>query len=143
MPSPGDLPDPGIKPVSYICIGGGFFTTNATGKPSITFLPTDADCPSPPSLPPSCSCQSFRCSPPGHCSSWLVAHRADVTALWELSPQNSNTPKSLTTPSGQPCISQSLRVPFWKVGLGGNPICPQGRGREGGAQRSKRKALQM
>ena len=30
FPSPGDLPDPGIKPVSHVsCIGSGFFTTSA------------------------------------------------------------------------------------------------------------------
>ena len=32
FPSPGDLPDPGIKPVSFIssALTGGFFTTSAT-----------------------------------------------------------------------------------------------------------------
>ena len=34
FPSPGDLPDPGTEPVSYIsCIAGGFFTTEPPGKP--------------------------------------------------------------------------------------------------------------
>ena len=31
FPSPGDLPDPGIKPVS--CTADGFFTTEPPGKP--------------------------------------------------------------------------------------------------------------
>ena len=33
-PSPGDLPNPGIKPVSFTCsaLGGGFFTTSTTNK---------------------------------------------------------------------------------------------------------------
>ena len=30
--SPGDLPDPGIKPTS-LALGGGFFTTEPPGKP--------------------------------------------------------------------------------------------------------------
>ena len=32
MPSPGDLPDPGIKPASLMSLAlvGGFFTTNST-----------------------------------------------------------------------------------------------------------------
>ena len=34
-PSPGDLPDPVIKPTSLLspALAGGFFTTRATGKP--------------------------------------------------------------------------------------------------------------
>ena len=32
FPSPGDLPDPGIKPVFFIA--GGFFTTEPSGKPT-------------------------------------------------------------------------------------------------------------
>ena len=32
FPSPGDLPDPGIKLVSP-ALGGGFFTTEPPGKP--------------------------------------------------------------------------------------------------------------
>ena len=32
FPSPGDLPDPGIKPVSAL-LSGGFFTTEPLGKP--------------------------------------------------------------------------------------------------------------
>ena len=33
-PPSGDLPDPGIEPKSHVpCIGDGFFTTSATGKP--------------------------------------------------------------------------------------------------------------
>ena len=35
-PSPGDLPDPGIEPVSRV--SGGFFTPELAGKPSISFL---------------------------------------------------------------------------------------------------------
>ena len=34
FPSPGDLPDPGIEPVSP-AMAGGFFTTESSGKPSI------------------------------------------------------------------------------------------------------------
>ena len=32
MPSPGDLPDPGIEPVS-LALAGRFFTTESLGKP--------------------------------------------------------------------------------------------------------------
>ena len=32
FPSPGDLPDPGIEPVSP-ALAGGFFTTEPPGKP--------------------------------------------------------------------------------------------------------------
>ena len=32
FPSPGDLPDPGIEPVSPV-LTGGFFTTELPGKP--------------------------------------------------------------------------------------------------------------
>ena len=34
FPSPGDLPDPGIKPASLMspALAGGFFTTSATGE---------------------------------------------------------------------------------------------------------------
>ena len=35
-PPPGDLPNPGIKPMSLHC--GGFFTTEALGKPSLPTL---------------------------------------------------------------------------------------------------------
>ena len=34
FPSPGDLPNPGIKPVSC-ALPGGFFTTQPPGKPSL------------------------------------------------------------------------------------------------------------
>ena len=34
FPSPGDLPDPGIEPVSP-ALAGGFFTTEPPGKPSV------------------------------------------------------------------------------------------------------------
>ena len=39
FPPPGDLPDPGIKPMSLMssALGGGFFTTSATGKPVILY----------------------------------------------------------------------------------------------------------
>ena len=33
FPSPGDLPDPGIKPMSP-ALAGGFFTSEPPGKPS-------------------------------------------------------------------------------------------------------------
>ena len=35
FPPPGDLPDPGIKPVSLACpaLAGGFFTVEPPGKP--------------------------------------------------------------------------------------------------------------
>ena len=40
--SPGDLPNPGIKPMSP-ALAGGFFTTEAPGKPSLlTILPKTA-----------------------------------------------------------------------------------------------------
>ena len=39
FPPPGDLPDPGIKPMSLMssALAGGFFTTSATGKPVIHY----------------------------------------------------------------------------------------------------------
>ena len=44
FPSPGDLPDPGIKPMSLAspALAGGLFTTSQPGKTSdqITFLLT-------------------------------------------------------------------------------------------------------
>ena len=38
VPSPGDLPDPGIKPTSLMApaLAGGFFTTSTTREPLIT-----------------------------------------------------------------------------------------------------------
>ena len=39
FPSPGDLPDPGIKPASPI-FAGGFFTTEPPGKPHRKFNQT-------------------------------------------------------------------------------------------------------
>ena len=36
FPSPGDLPDPGIKPTSPAFVGG-FFTTEPPGKPQVLF----------------------------------------------------------------------------------------------------------
>ena len=37
FPSPGNLPDPGIKPLSHVspALAGGFFTTASPGKPYI------------------------------------------------------------------------------------------------------------
>ena len=37
--SPGDLPDPGIKPTSPVtpALANGFFTTELPGKPLVTF----------------------------------------------------------------------------------------------------------
>ena len=32
FPSPGDLPEPGIEPISF-ALAGGFFTTEPPGKP--------------------------------------------------------------------------------------------------------------
>ena len=37
FPSPGHLPDPGIKPASP-ALAGGFFTTEPTGKPKYTII---------------------------------------------------------------------------------------------------------
>ena len=37
VPSPGDIPDPGIKPASP-ALEGGFFTTEPPGKPSVSML---------------------------------------------------------------------------------------------------------
>ena len=34
FPSPGDLPDPGIKPTAPV-LAGGFFTTGPPGKPLV------------------------------------------------------------------------------------------------------------
>ena len=34
FPSPGDLPDPGIEPISLVLVGG-FFTTDQPGKPNL------------------------------------------------------------------------------------------------------------
>jgi len=36
FPSPGDFPDPGIKPLSILA--GGFFTTEPPGKPALLLL---------------------------------------------------------------------------------------------------------
>ena len=40
FPSPGDLPDPGIKPVSLAspALVGSFFTTEPPGKPNNTYI---------------------------------------------------------------------------------------------------------
>ena len=40
FPSPGDLPDPGIKPLSLMssALAGGFFTTSATWEALMKFL---------------------------------------------------------------------------------------------------------
>ena len=35
FPSPGDLPDPGIKPESPALGGGGLFTTEPPGRPIV------------------------------------------------------------------------------------------------------------
>jgi len=37
FPSPGDLPDPGIKPESS-ALAGGFFTTEPPGNPRISLI---------------------------------------------------------------------------------------------------------
>ena len=39
FPSPGALPDPGIKPASP-ALAGGFFTTEPPGKPGLGLGPT-------------------------------------------------------------------------------------------------------
>ena len=39
FPPPGDLPDPGIEPVSS-ALAGGFFTTEPPGKPSHSLSPS-------------------------------------------------------------------------------------------------------
>ena len=39
FPSPGDLPDPGIEPVSF-ALAGGFFTAEPLGKPGPVYLST-------------------------------------------------------------------------------------------------------
>lgn len=36
FPSPGDLPDSGIKPMT-LALAGGFFTTGPSGKPTCSF----------------------------------------------------------------------------------------------------------
>jgi len=36
FPSPGDLPNPGIKPTS-LALTGGFFTAKPPGKPRVVF----------------------------------------------------------------------------------------------------------
>ena len=40
IPSPGDLPDSGIKP-TFPALTGGFFTTEPPGKPSFTLTGTN------------------------------------------------------------------------------------------------------
>ena len=39
LPSPGDLPDPGIEPVSPVspALAGGFFTTELLGRPNVSY----------------------------------------------------------------------------------------------------------
>ena len=41
FPTPGDLPDPGIEPMSFAspALAGGFFTTLPPGKPYKPILP--------------------------------------------------------------------------------------------------------
>ena len=43
LPTPGDLPNPGIKPASLVspALAGGFFTTESPGKPFEFFLLLD------------------------------------------------------------------------------------------------------
>ena len=40
FPAPGDLPDPGIKPMSLVspALAGRFFTTEPPGKPNICYI---------------------------------------------------------------------------------------------------------
>ena len=38
FPSPGDLPNPGIKPACISCLAGGFFITEPPGKPCISSM---------------------------------------------------------------------------------------------------------
>ena len=40
FPSPGDLPDPGIEPMSA-ALAGGFFTTEPPGKPAYIYIYTN------------------------------------------------------------------------------------------------------
>ena len=40
FPSPGDLPDPGIEPMSP-ALAGGFFTTEPPGKPAYIYIYTN------------------------------------------------------------------------------------------------------
>ena len=45
FPPPGDLPNPGIKPMSPAApaLAGGFFTTEPPGKPWLIWLPPKID----------------------------------------------------------------------------------------------------
>ena len=46
LPTPGDLPDPGIEPTSLVfpALGGGFFTNSATWEGPMVFLsPPNSD----------------------------------------------------------------------------------------------------
>ena len=65
--SPGDLPDPGIEPVSP-ALAGGFFTTEPPGKPPPSGIDISQD---------KVCCSSG--SQTGACISYLETHLADPT----------------------------------------------------------------
>ena len=62
IPTPGDFPDPGIKPTSLVsCTSGGFFTTSTTGEALVSMLKSESE------VTQSCPtlCDPADCSPPG------------------------------------------------------------------------------
>ena len=76
FPTPGDLPDPGIKPVSLVLptLAGGFFTTEPPGKCPLTLRVDFSQCLcSTLSFRSSlCTCASVHSLPQPCC--WMLAH---------------------------------------------------------------------
>ena len=63
FPSPGDLPDPGIEPLS-LALAGGFFTTEPPEKPCCAYVFTNTSINSS-HLPLLCTCGARTCPLPG------------------------------------------------------------------------------
>ena len=110
MPSPGDLPDPGISLTSLIspALAAGSRALTPLGSPVLPFSPPMLIAPLlrlSHHLAPA-KALGAPCQATVHLDWWLIEQTS------ELSPQNGNTPKSFAAPSGQPCVSQSLRAPI-------------------------------
>ena len=82
FPTPGDLPDPGIKPSSLVspALAGGFFTTRATWEAHSLQMPKEANI-SRSQAPLTPKALRFHVRSPGVCSLWNQSMETNTKKL--------------------------------------------------------------
>ena len=109
-PPPGDLPDPGIKPVSLTSpvLAGGFFTTSTTWEATMSYTLLVLKSPNY-ILGQAASCPFCRWV--NSISEWVSCHRKSQARKWTVTPQSSSWPPEPPTLPRPATATASLQGP--------------------------------